>query len=258
MNETKILSWFDELEQILMKANVLNMPKFIWNLDESGLQDVFQSKRAIGESGKQLYQVQAGEKGDTTTIVPVFNALGTIATLLVIFKGARLKPEFCVGAPSNSIVKCSTDGWINKELFCELGVNFVAHLKSQNYPPHQKHVLLLDGHGSHVYNFDFLQMMAANGVEVFCFPAHTSHILQPADVSLFKSLKSNWTNEGLKFTRETGGKKVGRQHFFQSVYISMGKKLQHREHSGRLQENWDISLQSAGHSKVCILAKCDN
>ena len=215
VNEAKILNWFEELERMLKNANVLNMPAFLWNLDESGLQDVFQSKRAIGESGKQLYQVQAGDKGDTTTIVPVFNALGTVATLMVIFKGARLKPEFCVGSPSNTILKCSSDGWINKELFYELGVSFVRYLKSQNYAPQQKHVLLLDGHGSHVYNVDFLKMMAANNVEVFCFPPHTSHILQPADVSLFKSLKSNWTAEGLKFTRETGGKKVGRQHFFQ-------------------------------------------
>jgi len=59
-----------------------------------------------------------------------------------------------------------------------------------------------------------LQHLWSSSKEVFCFPAHTSHILQPADVSLFKSLKSNWTAEGLKFTRGTGGKKVGRQHFF--------------------------------------------
>lgn len=90
----------------------------------------------------------------------------------------------------------------------------MGYLKSQNYAPHQKQVLLLDGHGSHVYNIEFLQMMTANNVHVFCFPPHTSHLLQPADVSIFKSLKSNWTTEGLKFTRDTGGKKVGRQHFF--------------------------------------------
>lgn len=215
VNEAKIVHWFDELKQVLMNANVLNMPEFIWNLDESGLQDVFQSKRAIGESGRQLYQVQAAEKGDTTTIVPVFNAVGTVASLMVIFKGARLKPECCIGSPSNAVVKCSTDGWINKELFYELGTSFVKYLKCQNYAPQQKHVLLLDGHGSHVYNVDFLKMMTSNNVEVFCFPPHTSHILQPADVSVFKSLKTNWTTEGLKFTRETAGKKVGRQHFFQ-------------------------------------------
>ena len=128
--EAKLLNWFEELEQMLRSANVLDMPAFLRNLDESGLQDIFQSMRAIGESGKQLYQVQAGDKGDTTTVVPVFNVLGTVATLMVILKGAHLKPESCIGSPPNTVVKCSSDGWINKELLCELGVSFVRHLKS--------------------------------------------------------------------------------------------------------------------------------
>jgi len=110
VNESKVLNWFDELKLMFTNTNVLNKPEFIWNLDESGLQDVFKSNRAVGERGVQLYQVQAGEKGDTTTIVPVFNAFGTVATLMVIFKGARLKPEHCVGSPSNTVVKCSSDG----------------------------------------------------------------------------------------------------------------------------------------------------
>lgn len=29
-----------------------------------------------------------------------------------------------------------------------------------------------------------------------CFPAHTTHILQPVDEALFKSLKYNWNLEG--------------------------------------------------------------
>jgi len=32
--------------------------------------------------------------------------------------------------------------------------------------------------------------MASNNLQVTCFPNHTTHVLQPADVSLFKSLKA--------------------------------------------------------------------
>jgi len=49
-------------------------------------QDVFEAKRAVGESGKPLYQVKASEKGETTTVLPVFNATGTVGALMVIFK----------------------------------------------------------------------------------------------------------------------------------------------------------------------------
>ena len=214
VNKEKVNHWFAELKAVLDKNNVIDSPTHLWNVDESGLQDVFQSKRAVGETGKQLYQVQSGEKGDTTTVIPVFNAVGTIATLMVIFKGARLRPDHCIGSPQNTVIRCSKDGWVNKELFLELGVNFVKFIKSLSTSDNRKHVLLMDGHGSHLYNLEFLKLMTENNVEVFCFPPHTSHILQPADVSLFKSLKSHWTSEGLKFTKDTAGQKVGKQHFF--------------------------------------------
>jgi len=214
VNEHKVNDWFGTLKGLMEDCDIFQRPTHIWNLDESGLQDVFQSRRAVGETGKPLYQLQAAEKGDTTTIVPVFNAVGTVATVMVIFKGARLKPDLYSGMPSGMILRCSKDGWINKELFLDLGRKFVQFLTSNNQTP-GKHILLLDGHGSHLYNVEFLELMKQNNVEVYCFPPHTSHILQPADISLFKSLKSHWHTEGLEFTRKTGGKKVGRNHFFE-------------------------------------------
>jgi len=47
-----------------------------------------------------------------------------------------------------------------------------------------------------------------------CFPPHTSHCLQLADKSLFKSLKTHWTLEGLQYTRDHGGVKVGKKNFY--------------------------------------------
>jgi len=223
VNEEKVSHWFQALGALLEECDVSQMPAHIWNLDESGLQDVFHSRRAVGETGKTLYQLQAGEKGDTTTVVPVFNALGTVATLMVIFKGVRLKPELYSGTPPGTVIKCSKDGWINKELFLDLGKKFVQYLQSNTDSSGKKHILLLDGHGSHLYNLQFMQLMTENSVEVFCFPPHTSHILQPADISVFKSLKTHWTTEGLKFTRHTAGKKVGKDNFFK-VFVPAWSK----------------------------------
>lgn len=75
-----------QLRTVLEESDVFQMSAHIWNLDESGLQDVFQSRRAVGEKGKVLYQLQAAEKGDTTTIVPVFNAVGTLATVTCLIR----------------------------------------------------------------------------------------------------------------------------------------------------------------------------
>ena len=67
----------------------------------------------------------------------------------------------------------SENGWITSELFCEWGKQFVAGLPKDDQRPH---LLLMDGHSSHVYNVPFLQLMARNNVIVY---------LQPADKAFF-------------------------------------------------------------------------
>ncbi|KAJ8351955.1 hypothetical protein SKAU_G00234310 [Synaphobranchus kaupii] len=76
------------------------------------------------------------------------------------------------------------------------------------------HMLLLDGHTSHVYNIEFLRLMQAHRVHVVFYPSHTTHCLQPADKSLFKSLKHHWNQEGRSFMRLTGGRKLLKGEFF--------------------------------------------
>jgi len=125
MNRPSIEKWFKEYSQLVQKLNISDLPSHIWNLDESGLQDVFEAKRAVGEKGVPLYQVTAGERGETTTVLPVFNAVfnavGDIGSLMVIFKGKRIKPEWAVGSPPGTLIRGSPDGWINKDLFLDFG-----------------------------------------------------------------------------------------------------------------------------------------
>ena len=46
---------------------------------------------------------------------------------------------------------------------------------------------ILDDHASHI-SVDVIETRIS-GVHMLCLPAHTSHILQPLDVGVFKSLK---------------------------------------------------------------------
>ena len=60
------------------------------------------------------------------------------------------------------------------------------------YSGSQRPVLLcVDGHASHV-NLDVIDLACENDVILFCLPPHTTHALQPLDVSVFKSLKSHF------------------------------------------------------------------
>ena len=60
-----------------------------------------------------------------------------------------------------------------------------------NIPP-ARHVLLVqDGHSSHI-SIELIELARQNEVTLLCLPAHTSRILQPLDIGVFKSFKSHF------------------------------------------------------------------
>ena len=131
-------------------------------------------------------------------------------------KSKCIKAEWCVGSPIGTMIRASDNGWINSDIFLEWAKEFVKFIPN-------KHVLLLDGHGSHVYNLEFLKLMDDSGIEVICFPSHTTHWLQPADKSFFKSLKHHWNVAGTDFMREFGGRRPTKNDFF-SLFTPAWKK----------------------------------
>ena len=209
MNRQVVSKWFDDYKSLLESKGILDVPSHVWNVDESGIQDTFRPKQALGEKGMPLYQIQHAEKGETTTVLPIFNAMGVFGPLLIVFKGKQVKSEWLTNVPENVIIKCSDDGWINKGLFLEFGTRFVSWLPKGDT---RQHVLLMDGHVSHVFNLAFLNLMKANNIEVFCFPPHTTHWLQPADKAVFKT---EWVKEGLQFNKDTAGRKPSKVEFLQ-------------------------------------------
>ena len=132
---------------------------------------------------------------------------GVYTPLLVLFKGKRLKSDRAVGSPPDSLMSlCVTDnGWITTDTFTEWPEAFCKFVVNDGKP----HLLLLDGHGSHTLNVTFLELMSTNNIHVMSFPSHMTHVLQPADKSLFKSLKAHWNTEGLDFSRKNSGKSPG-------------------------------------------------
>lgn len=162
------------------------------------LQNHFVSPRVVAEVGSACYEVTVGEKRETTTALASFNAVGDYMPLFVFFKAKRLKAECLYQAPPNT-----DNGWINSELILDWGRQFVKNLPKATSGWTQNPCLQ-----------HFLKLMKENNVHVMCYPAHTTHCLQPADKSLFKSLKNSWNEEGRRFIRETGGRKLRKVEFF--------------------------------------------
>ena len=43
------------------------------------------------------------------------------------------------------------------------------------------HLILINSHKSHVYNYPFFRYMLSNNIQVMAIPPHCSHIVQPLD-----------------------------------------------------------------------------
>lgn len=115
------------------------------------------------------------------------------------------------------LLKASPKGYVNKSMMVDFGHGFV-HTVHQKMEIEGPVILLLNGHYTHLFNWEFLNLMKTNGITVLAIPPHTSHLLQPLDCGPFHALKSWWNKELYKKIREVGGCKLTREEWFE-VFI---------------------------------------
>ena len=173
-----ITDFFGKLGAIYGRLNLISKPMQIYNCDESSVTVVFKPNKVVAELGKRnVYAISAAEKGQTHSV--------SIRICAASFDGSSCVPDkLKEGAIPNTLFKNSESGWINSQLFVEW---FAFIIK--NIPPARPVLLVQDGHSSHI-SIELIEMACANNVTHLCLPAHTSHMLQPLDVGVFKSFKT--------------------------------------------------------------------
>lgn len=172
----------------LTKLELNGNPTQIWNCDETGLQFVVKPNKIVTAVGKRyVYKRTYAERGETHTVLGCVNACGSWIPPLVIFKGVRWNDELKKDSFPGSLVKLYPKVWITAEIFLEW-FQFVI----ESIPPARPVILLMDSHATQI-NAEVLALATQNKIFLFTFPAHTSHLLQPLDVGVYKALKSAWT-----------------------------------------------------------------
>ena len=68
-------------------------------------------------------------------------------------------------------------------------------------------LLVLDGHGSHI-TIDVIEYARANDIYLLCLPSHTSHILQPLDIGVFKPFKSFFSKACRQYMAKNPGRVI--------------------------------------------------
>ena len=122
------------------------------------------------------------------TILAAGCADGIKLSPYVVYKGKNLWSRWTKNGPAGSLYSVSDSGWMES-------ANFIQWF-SKLFLPAVKHlvdtapiILFFNGHHSHI-SIKLIEEARANKVHLICFPPHTTHILQPLDVSVFGSVKN--------------------------------------------------------------------
>lgn len=201
VTEESIRLWFRELEIFLAQEghlDILTEPERIFNADESGFSLCPKTGKVLGPKGyRNLYQIKTGNEKDNLTVLTTFNAAGEMCPPLVVFPYIRPPKSITDSMPEHWSLGRSESGWMNGDVFFEYITNdFIDWITDKEI---KKPVLLLvDGHKSHM-SLMLSSICEELGIILYALPPNTTHMLQPADVSVFAPLKAQWKSHVRKF-----------------------------------------------------------
>ena len=146
--------------------------------------------KVIGVRGSRSVMNVGSRSRKWMTIMACSNALGYSLPNLYIFTGERKKVNYVEDCETHARMAMSEHGWITEEIFLDWLNHFKEHVPG-GVSLQKKHLLIVDGHKTHM-TLAVVTRAANLGIDIAILPPHTTHKLQPLDVAVFKSFKSNF------------------------------------------------------------------
>eukprot|EP00752_Nemacystus_decipiens_P009450 g8449.t1 len=182
-------------------------PDHIWNTDESGgtIQGT-QGQRVLAERGQPVVPQMRSTSRENCTIVTTINATGAVLAPTIIFKGQRLNADWVAdkNGPPGATYTCTESSFMCGDVFIKYIKDFHKQLCLRNLLDGKPHVLVLDGHASHV-SLDVVDLARSLDIHLVQLPSHMSHITQPLDVAGFGCFKKELTKAIQAFPATHGG-----------------------------------------------------
>ncbi len=139
---------------------------------------------------KNTMYVYAQSQGTTEhiTVLCAASAAGIPLPSFIIFPKSFPGGQYKFDGPDDARYGNSETGWIDSELFMAWRKIFLKHIVTQ-----RPTIFFIDGHSTHNMTLDVFDLCRENDVILFCLSPHTTHALQPLDVSVFKSLTDHFS-----------------------------------------------------------------
>ncbi|KAG5896078.1 hypothetical protein JTB14_006867 [Gonioctena quinquepunctata] len=194
LNKAIVSDYFTKISELMATMNIKDKPQNVYNMVEKGCRlTIHHQQRVMSEKGvRRVHMVAPPEHAENVTVVACCNAMGNSIPPMILFRGKRLKPEFCDNLPHGSLVKMAPKGTMTTQLFNEFLRHFAQN--KSNGPT----LLVFDGASSQL-DFTIVETAVSLGITLFCLPANTTHELQPLDKAVFRSFEANWDQELLRY-----------------------------------------------------------
>lgn len=189
-NKAEVDRFFENLENVMTKYHF--PPSHIYNVDETGITTVQETEKIIAPRGqKRIGAVTSWERGKNVTAICAMSASGTYIPPLFIFPRQRHSPQLEKDGPPGAVYTCSHNGWTNESIY----IKWLRHFIEYSKPTAEQPVLLImDNHNSHC-TLEAWEVAKANHVVMLSIPPHSSHRLQPLDVTFFGPFKRAYNKE---------------------------------------------------------------
>lgn len=197
--------------ELLKRVSENLTPSQIWNLDETSFCLDPSKTKVIAPKGSSVHRVTAGSGKENITVLMACNAAGQKAPPLIVFKGKHVWDSWMAASNeefTGMTYAATKNGWMELETFRNYFEKSFLNIIGAKRPV----LLIYDGHSSHI-DLKLVQKACEENVIILKLPPHTSHVLQPLDLCVFKSLKQRWDERLIKWQRNNYGTKLPKRIF---------------------------------------------
>jgi hypothetical protein len=195
-----IQEWFSLVRNTIAKYGILD--EDIYNFDEAGFaMGVIATAKVVtsSEAKSRPKTIQPGNR-EWVSIIQGVNSYGWALPPFIIFKAQNHLSAWYEdsGLPDDWVITLSENGWTSNSIGYEWIQHFDRHTSTRTIGTYR--LLILDRHESHL-SAQFQHYCTERKIITLCMPPHSSHILQPLDVSCFAPLKLSYGRQIETFVR---------------------------------------------------------
>ena len=154
-----------------------------------------QARRAGGATilarrgNRFVHSIEPDQK-EHLSILSCVNADGGCVPNFYILKGCYFLQDYIANCEEGAVMGMQPNAWMTRWLFESWISHFIECLKrGPGVDLTNRHLLILDGHNSHV-TLEVVKISMESGLDIVSLPSHISHALQPLDISCFKPFKT--------------------------------------------------------------------